>query len=112
MAALSPEAFIREYLLDGLGTRYLVIGDDFRFGKNRAGDFGTLQAAGREHGFEVAETPTCEVDGMRVSSTAVRAALAAGDLDLATAPPGAALWDDGAGGGGPAAGPDAGLSDG
>jgi riboflavin kinase / FMN adenylyltransferase len=84
MAALSPQAFIREYLLDGLGTRYLVIGDDFRFGKNRAGDFATLQAAGREHGFEVAETPTRIVDGIRVSSTAVRAALAAGDLDLAT----------------------------
>lgn len=84
MAGLSPEAFIREYLVDGLGTRYLVIGDDFRFGRNRAGDFGTLQAAGTEFGFEVADTPTCELDGMRVSSTAVRAALAAGDLDLAT----------------------------
>jgi hypothetical protein len=43
MAALSPEDFIREYLVDGLGTRYLAIGDDFRFGRNRAGDFGTLR---------------------------------------------------------------------
>lgn len=84
MAALSPAAFIRDYLLNGLGTRYLVIGDDFRFGHNRAGDFGTLQAAGIEHGFEVTDTPTCILDGMRVSSTAVRAALAAGDLGLAT----------------------------
>ena len=84
MAALPPEAFIRDYLVDGLGTRYLVIGDDFRFGRNRAGDFGTLQAAGLEHGFEVADTPTCILDGVRVSSTAVRAALAAGDLGLAT----------------------------
>lgn len=84
MAALTPEDFIREYLVDGLGTRYLVIGDDFRFGRNRAGDFGTLQAAGAQHGFEVAQTPTCILDGVRVSSTAVRAALAAGDLGLAT----------------------------
>jgi riboflavin kinase / FMN adenylyltransferase len=84
MAALSPEAFIRDYLVEGLGTRYLVIGDDFRFGRNRAGDFGTLQAAGNEHGFEVADTPTRVVDGVRVSSTAIRAALAAGDLGLAT----------------------------
>jgi riboflavin kinase/FMN adenylyltransferase len=84
MAALSPEDFIREYLVEGLGTRYLVIGDDFRFGRDRAGGFDTLQAAGARHGFEVAETPTRTIDGLRVSSTAVRAALAAGDLPLAT----------------------------
>jgi riboflavin kinase / FMN adenylyltransferase len=84
MAMLAPEDFIREYLVEGLGARFLVIGDDFRFGRNRAGDFGTLEAAGRVHGFEVADTPTCELEGLRVSSTAVRAALAAGDLALAT----------------------------
>jgi riboflavin kinase / FMN adenylyltransferase len=83
LAALSPQDFIREYLVDGLGTRYLAIGDDFRFGRNRAGDFGTLKAAGAEYGFEVADTPSCMLDGIRVSSTAVRAALAAGDLALA-----------------------------
>jgi riboflavin kinase / FMN adenylyltransferase len=83
LAALEPQDFIREYLVDGLGTRYLAIGDDFRFGKDRAGDFGTLKAAGAEHGFEVADTPSCMLDGVRVSSTAVRAALAAGDLALA-----------------------------
>jgi len=83
MAALEPEAFIREYLVDGLGTRYLVIGDDFRFGRDRAGDFALLQAAGAAHGFEVQDTPTVVLDGVRVSSTAVRAALAAGDLGLA-----------------------------
>ena len=84
MAALSPADFIREYLVDGLGTRHLVIGDDFRFGKDRAGDFATLQAAGRKHGFDVADTPTRSIDGMRVSSTAVRTALARGDFGLAT----------------------------
>jgi len=84
MAALSPEDFIREYLVAGLGTRYLVIGDDFRFGRDRAGDFDTLCRAGQHYGFEVADTPTCRVDGLRVSSTAVRQALAEGDLGLAT----------------------------
>ncbi len=84
MAALEPQAFIDEYLVDGLGTRYLAIGDDFRFGRNRAGDFATLLAAGRRHGFQVEDTPTCLLEGIRVSSTAVRAALAAGDLALAT----------------------------
>ena len=84
MAALSPEDFIREYLVEGLGTRYLVIGDDFRFGRDRAGDFALLREAGERYGFEVADTPTRTVDGLRVSSTAVRAALAAGDLGLAT----------------------------
>lgn len=84
MAQLEPQAFIDDYLVKGLGTRYLAIGDDFRFGRNRAGDFATLLAAGQEKGFAVEDTPTCQLDGMRVSSTAVRAALAAGDLALAT----------------------------
>ena len=83
MAALSPESFIRTYLVDGLAARYLAVGDDFRFGRNRAGDFSTLQAAGVAHGFVVEDTPTCTLDGVRVSSTAVREALAAGDLGLA-----------------------------
>lgn len=84
MSRLPAERFIEAYLVEGLGTRHLVIGDDFRFGRDRAGDFSMLEAAGREHGFEVEETPTRIVEGMRVSSTAVRAALAAGDLALAT----------------------------
>jgi riboflavin kinase / FMN adenylyltransferase len=83
MAGMAPDAFIREYLVEGLGTRLLVIGDDFRFGRNRAGDYGTLQAAGREHGFEVARTAACMLEGRRVSSTAVRTALATGDLEAA-----------------------------
>ncbi|MFO7651609.1 MAG: bifunctional riboflavin kinase/FAD synthetase, partial [bacterium] len=74
---------VREYLVEGLGTRYLAVGDDFHFGRNRTGDFATLQAAGKKWGFEVEDTPTRLLDGVRVSSTAVRAALAAGDLALA-----------------------------
>ncbi|HEX7046697.1 MAG TPA: bifunctional riboflavin kinase/FAD synthetase [Gammaproteobacteria bacterium] len=83
LAALSAEAFIREILIEGLGVEYLVIGDDFRFGKDRAGDFAMLQAAGVQSGFDVAATPTQTHQGKRVSSTWVRDALADGDLALA-----------------------------
>ncbi|HEX6929724.1 MAG TPA: bifunctional riboflavin kinase/FAD synthetase [Gammaproteobacteria bacterium] len=83
LAALSADRFIREILVDGLGVEYLVIGDDFRFGKGRAGDFALLVAAGGKYGFEVAATPTQTVNGERVSSTRVRQALANGDLALA-----------------------------
>ncbi|HEX7029979.1 MAG TPA: bifunctional riboflavin kinase/FAD synthetase [Gammaproteobacteria bacterium] len=83
LAALSAERFVREILVEGLGIEYLVIGDDFRFGKDRAGDFALLQAAGERDGFEVAATPTQTYQGERVSSTRVREALAGGDLELA-----------------------------
>ena len=79
-AALEPEAFIRQVLIEGLGVRYLVVGDDFRFGHRRRGDFAMLQAAGREHGFQVVNLHSLAIDGARVSSTRVRAALAAADL--------------------------------
>ena len=79
----SPDAFIQNLLVNGLGVKYLVIGDDFRFGKDRAGDFALLQAAGREHGFEVVNMHTFALDEQRVSSTRVREALGAGDLNAA-----------------------------
>ncbi|HQU16859.1 MAG: riboflavin biosynthesis protein RibF [Chromatiales bacterium 21-64-14] len=83
LAQLPPEEFIRRVLVDGLGVRYLVVGDDFRFGHGRRGDFHLLQAAGREHGFPVVNLHTFTIDGERVSSTRIRAALAAGDLATA-----------------------------
>jgi len=83
LAEMEPEAFIREVLVDGLGLRYLVVGDDFRFGKGRRGDFAMLQQAGREHGFEVAHMHTFSLDGGRVCSTRIREALQAGNLSLA-----------------------------
>lgn len=83
LAALPAERFIDEILVDGLGVEYLVIGDDFRFGRDRAGDFAMLRDAGRRHDFDVAATPTQTYRGERVSSTRVRKALAAGDLELA-----------------------------
>ena len=79
----SAETFIQALLVSGLGVKYLVIGDDFRFGKNRAGDFAMLQEAGRKHGFEVVNMHTFILDGDRVSSTRVRAALGEGNLNEA-----------------------------
>jgi len=79
-AAQSPQAFIDQVLLQGLGTRYVLVGDDFRFGARRAGDYAMLDAAGQRQGFDVARMMSYEVHGLRVSSSAVREALAAGDM--------------------------------
>ena len=79
----SPDDFIQNLLVNGLGVKYLVIGDDFRFGKDRAGDFEMLQAAGVKHGFEVVNMHTFALDEERVSSTRVRSALGEGDLNEA-----------------------------
>jgi riboflavin kinase/FMN adenylyltransferase len=79
----SPEDFVREVLHDGLGARHVVVGEGFRYGCRRAGSVDTLRAAGAALGFDVHVVPSVAVDGERVSSTRVRAALAAGDLDTA-----------------------------
>jgi riboflavin kinase / FMN adenylyltransferase len=79
-AALSAENFIEDILVRGLAVRHLYIGDDFRFGARRRGDFAMLQSAGRTHGFGVESMATLDVAGERVSSSAVRAALAKGEL--------------------------------
>jgi len=81
LAAQSPEAFIDEVLVQGLGARYVLVGDDFRFGRQRAGDYAMLDAAGQAKGFDVARMNSYEVHGLRVSSSAVREALARGDMD-------------------------------
>jgi len=78
-AALAAERFIEDVLVRGLGTRWLLVGRDFRFGARRTGDFATLQ----DRGFTVEAMPDVEFDGKRVSSSAVRAALKAGDLRAA-----------------------------
>ncbi len=82
-AALSPQAFIDQVLRDGLRARYVLVGDDFNFGARRAGDYAALDAAGPAAGFDVARMLSYEGHGLRVSSSAVRAALAAGDMALA-----------------------------
>ncbi|RQW78559.1 MAG: riboflavin biosynthesis protein RibF, partial [Methylococcus sp.] len=83
LASLPPETFIEKILVQALGTRHLVIGDDFRFGHRRVGDFALLKAQGALAGFEVSDTPSVLIDGLRVSSTLIREALLAGDLDQA-----------------------------
>jgi riboflavin kinase/FMN adenylyltransferase len=82
-AAVTAQRFIDDILIRGLDVRHLIIGDDFRFGARRHGDFALLQAAGERHGFTVEAMHTVEIDGERVSSSAVREALAAGDMDHA-----------------------------
>ena len=76
LASLPADEFIKQILVDGLGVRYLVVGDDFRFGNGRAGDFSMLQKAGEENGFPVVNMHTFNIDGERVSSTRIREALA------------------------------------
>jgi riboflavin kinase/FMN adenylyltransferase len=80
LANLSPQAFIDTVLLQGLGARYVLVGDDFRFGQRRAGDYTLLAAAGLKQGFDVARMNSHEVHNLRVSSSAVRDALAEGRM--------------------------------
>ena len=79
-ADLSAHAFIRDLLVDRLGVKFLVVGDDFCFGRDRAGDFAMLQEAGKKFGFEVVSTQSFCVREQRVSSTAIRQALASDEL--------------------------------
>ena len=82
-AQWSADEFVQRVLVDGLKVQHLVIGDDFRFGKQRQGDFQTLLAAGMQHGFEVENRHTFLLRGERVSSTRIRQALQQGDMQLA-----------------------------
>lgn len=79
----SGMGFIEDVLIRGLAVRHLVVGDDFRFGCDRAGDFRLLEQVGAQRGFTVEHTRTIEIDGDRVSSTRIRNTLAANDLGLA-----------------------------
>lgn len=83
LAALTAEEFIEMVLVRGLAVKHLIIGDDFRFGRGRTGDFEMLRNAGAVHGFGVEAMHTIDIDGERVSSSAVRETLAAGDLEHA-----------------------------
>ncbi|NAW58913.1 MULTISPECIES: bifunctional riboflavin kinase/FAD synthetase [unclassified Vibrio] len=83
-ANLSAEQFIRDLLVAKLGVKFLVVGDDFCFGKGRTGNFAMLQQAGREYGFEVVSTQSFCLQQQRVSSTAIREALASDDLVAAS----------------------------
>ncbi|RLA25939.1 MAG: bifunctional riboflavin kinase/FAD synthetase [Gammaproteobacteria bacterium] len=82
-ADLDPKYFIQEILMQRLNVQYLVVGDDFHFGKARRGNFALLQAAGEQYGFKVTDTASFSVKGSRVSSTLIRDALNNGDLATA-----------------------------
>lgn len=83
LASLEASDFIENILVKGLGLRHLIVGDDFRFGRGRTGDFETLVTAGQKHNFIVVPTDTVNVDDERVSSTLIRTHLENGELELA-----------------------------
>jgi riboflavin kinase/FMN adenylyltransferase len=85
-ASQSPASFVERIIVGGLHARWVIVGDDFRYGARRVGDFAALKAAGAQHGFEVEQMATlADASGARISSSGVRAALMAGDLDAARA---------------------------
>jgi riboflavin kinase / FMN adenylyltransferase len=85
MEAMSPAQFIEQILRQTLNVRYVLVGDDFRFGHRRAGDFPQLAAAARAGDFQAEQLPTVEDGGHRVSSSRIRQALEAGQMADAAA---------------------------
>ena len=81
---LTSEEFIRQILIDGLGTKKLVIGYDHRFGRDREGGFDYIQAHQAEYGFEVEEIPRQDLEAVAISSSKIRTALSEGNVDTAT----------------------------
>lgn len=79
-ASQSPQEFIEKIVVNGLHAKWIMVGEDFCYGAKRAGNIATLKEAGKQYGFTVETLPTVNIDGHRVSSSAVRAALAAGDF--------------------------------
>jgi len=84
MRAMTPQRFVDELIVAGLAARHVVVGDDFRYGCNAGGTIESLRVAGQQHGFSVEQMPPFVVDGVRVSSTAVRNRLECADYDGAT----------------------------
>jgi riboflavin kinase/FMN adenylyltransferase len=84
LAAMPAEVFVQELLVEGLGARFLSVGDDFRFGRGREGDYSLLQRMGQEHSFEVENMNTYKLDADRVSSTRIRELLTEGDFATAS----------------------------
>ena len=82
-ASMSPDDFVEKVLVQGLHVKWLMVGEDFCYGSKRAGNLATLIEAGKKYGFHVEALPTVMNDGTRISSSAVRAALASSDFALA-----------------------------
>jgi riboflavin kinase/FMN adenylyltransferase len=85
MRSITADAFIRKVLIHGLNASHIVVGDDFHFARRREGSIAELQRAAPALGYSVEQVPSVIVDGIRVSSTAIREALAAGKVARATA---------------------------
>lgn len=83
LSAMRPQAFIDRVFVEGLGVRHLVLGDDFRFGRGREGNYEMIAAQGARYGYRAETTDTFTLDGERVSSTRIRKALADADFALA-----------------------------
>ncbi|MBV1914469.1 MAG: bifunctional riboflavin kinase/FAD synthetase [Pseudomonadales bacterium] len=83
LSQLNGLDFIQHILVDGLNVKHMIVGDDFRFGHKRSGDFELMRSEGQKHGFGITPTDTFLLDGERVSSTRIRAALANADFALA-----------------------------
>jgi riboflavin kinase/FMN adenylyltransferase len=83
LQTMSAEDFIQRIFVDGLGVRYIVVGDDLRFGYDREGDFAMMQERGERYGYEAMHTATLGFSGTRVSSTRIREALENADFELA-----------------------------
>ncbi len=83
LANMLPEQFVREILIDSLNVKHLAVGDDFRFGHKRMGDFALLQKMGQKAGMNVLNTPTVEQQGERVSSTKIRKELGNANIETA-----------------------------
>ena len=82
LSQLSADDYIKDILVNGLGIASFIVGNDFRFGHKRGGDFSLLRQRGEEHGFEVIETAAYERNGVRISSTYIREELAKANFDL------------------------------
>ena len=81
---ITAESYIKDFLVDGLGIRAMIIGDDFRFGKDRLGDYSLLEEYGKKHNYQVFRTAAYEQNGHRISSTYVREQLLSDNFDLVT----------------------------
>jgi len=92
---LSADDFVAKFLVEKLGVKFLLVGDDFCYGKGRQGNFETLSEQSKKFGFEIANTPTFEYDAERVSSTRVRQALESGNMELTSTLLGRAYWMSG-----------------
>ncbi|MDC9714736.1 MAG: bifunctional riboflavin kinase/FAD synthetase [Gammaproteobacteria bacterium] len=81
---LEAQGFVQQILLDKLGMKHCLIGDDFRFGKGRKGDFALLQSLSKIQGFTVEKTPSVLHNNCRISSSEIRSLLKQGELQAAS----------------------------